>query len=416
MNKTPIIALAVTGALCCSLAYAAPDEDKLGKANGYPALTSRLDYLNQGNLVGSTTSMTKTYDSKVVTRSGPVRVLTPTAYATPIKYSNKGVEKDLTQILDTQRITSLIVLKGDKIITENYQYDRKPDQLFVGYSMSKTLVAILVGAALKDGVIKSLDDTVATYVKELDGSDYGKVTIRNLLRMSSGIKWKELGTTDDSYLAKLLDSTYRRKSGTGAMSFVKRLDADPSTPQGTKWNYNSADTQVLGLVLRAATGKTVTEYTSEKIWSKIGAEADAAWVVDYSGAESVFGYFNARPRDWARMALWMAEGMPDVVTPDYFREMTDTKAQPEYLGDRKIWKYYGYGYQTWLMPYHMRTFQFSGSWGQTIVVQPETKVVAVILKAMPTASGNLEQFLDDIFFWQGILRTAGGNTSMTAVK
>lgn len=416
MNKTTIIALTVTGAFCCSLVHAAPDEDKLGKANGYPALTSRLDYLSQGNLVGSITSMTKTYDSKVVTRSGPVRVLTSAAYATPIKYSHQGVTKDLREILDTQRITSLIVLKGDQIVTENYQYDRKPDQLFVGFSMSKTVAAILVGAALKDGAIKSLDDTTAMYVKELEGSDYGKVTIRNLLRMNSGIKWKELGTTDDSYLAKLLDSTYRRKVGNGATSFVKRQDADSATPQGTKWNYNSADTQVLGLVLRAATGKSVTDYTAEKIWSKIGAEADAAWVVDYSGAESVFGYFNARPRDWARMALWMAEGMPDVVTPEYFREMTDNKAQPEHLGDRKVWKYYGYGYQTWLMPYHTKTFQFSGSWGQTIVVQPDTKVVAVIMKAAPTASGNLEQFLDDIFLWQGILRSAGGNTSMTAAK
>jgi CubicO group peptidase (beta-lactamase class C family) len=404
-------------AMLAGVALAAPDEDILGKANGYPTVSSRSGILEEGNKVGTITGVDAVYDTHKVPRSGPVRELRPMTNPPALRYYTFNKQpRTIEDFLNTTRTTGLLIMKGNEIITERYQYDRKPDMKFHGFSMTKTVVGILVGIALKDGSIKSLDDTVDTYVQELKGYDYGKVTIRNLLRMSSGMLWHETEGTGSDDVTWLGNATYKQKGSSGGMAFVKTVRASSDTPQGTKWSYNSCDTEVLGLVLRAATGKGLAEYASEKLWSKIGAESDASWAVDWSGMETGFAYFSATLRDWGRLGLFMADGLKyngeRIVPDEYWEEMTSSDAQPDYLKARSIYQYYGYGYQTWIMPYYIKTFQFVGSWGQRIVVQPDSKIVMVVMQATQTQNETVDQFKDNLSFWHGILKSLGGSTGM----
>ena len=412
----PIVATCIAFAVC-SGAHAAPDEEELGKSQGYPNMGNRSSIYAQKNAVGSITSMDSLYKTNIVPKgSKPVREFGTPAFTAPIKYQFKGEEKTLDNWIENNRALATLVIKDNTMLVERYQYDRTSDMKFVGFSMSKTVVGFLVGAALKDGSIKSIDDTVGMYEKDLADSDYGKVTIRNLLRMNSGMKWYEMGRGDldpSSDVKDLADSTYRQYRSNGGVSFVKRLRANPDTLQGTVYNYSSADTFVLGTVLRAATNKTLAAYPSEKIWQNIGAEADASWNADYSGVEASFAYFNARPRDWARMALWMADGAvkEGVITADYWNEMTATDAQPARQKARSIFKYYGYGYQTWIMPYQTRTFALVGSWGQMIVVQPATKTVFIKLMARKTQKEDITTFQEDTYLVHGILKEVAKNAA-----
>ena len=150
------------------------------------------------------------------------------------------------------------------------------------FSMAKTIVAMLVGIALSEGAIQSLDDRAEKYVPELKGTPYGETSIRHLLTMSSGIRFSETysGTDDVATLVRL--SVLGESDGGAAtvMPFRTR-----ERPAGERYHYSSADTQVLGLVLRAATGRPLADYLSEKIWQPMGAEADASWLIDKGGYE-----------------------------------------------------------------------------------------------------------------------------------
>ncbi len=203
MKKLFVVAVLIVSAT----ALAAPDEDALCKSAGYPRM-NRDQWTEECYKVGSMSDMENVYKSAPVKATGTVRPLTKMANPPEIKYFQKGQQKTLQDLLDENRITGLLMLKGDQIAVERYQYDRKPEHKLNSYSMAKSVTAMLIGAALKDGKIKSLDDTVETYVPQLKGSDYGAVTIRNVLRMSSGIKWSEESGKDD-VSTTLANNTYR---------------------------------------------------------------------------------------------------------------------------------------------------------------------------------------------------------------
>jgi CubicO group peptidase (beta-lactamase class C family) len=387
-------------------ASAAPDEEELGKSNGYPSIKYGqwpTDY----NKIGSMTNMYNVYKSAVVHTGGDVRKLKQHPMPPSLKFFANGHAKMVDDLLDMERVTGLLILKDSQIVVERYQYDRQPEMKFLSYSMAKTITGILVGAALKDGYIKSLDDTAGQYVADLRNSDYGNITIRNLLRMGSGMKWVEHGAETGDDVGNLVYQTVKQggSGGVSAISSRKRSNV----PQGTEFNYNSADTFVLGLVLSAATGRSVADYTSEKIWSKIGAEDDAYWNVDWKGNAVNFAFFNARLRDYGCLALFISEGMKDIVSEEYLMEMTDVTRQPDHSKARAIYKYWGYGYQTWLLPYKTRTFAMLGSYGQLILMQPDTKICVVMTRAWKFQRSELKQFQFDIALVHGMLRSLGGN-------
>jgi CubicO group peptidase (beta-lactamase class C family) len=158
----------------------------------------------------------------------------------------------------------------DTILFEHYQYARTDRHRFLSHSMAKTITAMLIGIAISEGAIKSIDDPAATYVPQLVGTEYGQTAIRDLLHMASGVAFSENYDGKDDY-SRLMADLSRKPTADNISQFNTRV-----APPGTKWNYSSAESLVLGLVLRAAIQRPITDYLREKIWQPIGTEANAS--------------------------------------------------------------------------------------------------------------------------------------------
>lgn len=275
--------------------------------------------------------------------------------------------------------TGLLVAVDDTIQIERYQYARSETHRFVSFSMAKTICAILVGLAVADGAIASIDDPAETYVPALAGSEYGRTPIRHLLTMSSGVQFREdYDGADDA--AKLSRALLLGPGGAGAVRQFNTRDAVP----GARWYYASSETFVLGLVLTGALKRPVAEYLSERLWQPIGAEADANWVIDRTGQETTHGTFSAVLRDYARLGRLLANGGKtgerQVIPADWLREMTRMHFNSNQTG-----RWLGYGFQTWIFPENDGSFALLGVRGQAIFVDPARKLVMVHTAVRPDA-------------------------------
>ncbi|HXI37934.1 MAG TPA: serine hydrolase, partial [Burkholderiales bacterium] len=214
------------------------------------------------------------------------------------------IDKLVDAFMDAHPNTGLLVLKGDTVLAERYQYGRSAQNRFESASVAKTVLGMLVGIAVSEGKIKSLDDKAEQYVPDLKGHAYGETSIRDLLTMSSGIAFTETDLSTRNEGTKLIANTIFQKTEGGADA-VKEFDRR-AAPAGTRFNYASADSEVLGLVLARATGQPVATYLSEKIWQPMGAEANATWLIDKGGYEATYCCLNAVLRDFARFGMLLA--------------------------------------------------------------------------------------------------------------
>ena len=280
------------------------------------------------------------------------------------------------------------MIKDGEILLERYQYDRKPAHRFVSHSMAKSIVSLAVGMALAEGKIASLDDVVSKYVPKLAGSPYGETSIRNVLRMSSGVQFSEVYDGKDD-LTRF--SILRNASGS---IVALRAFGTREVEQGTRFHYASSETVILAVLLRAVTGTTLSEYLTERLWQPMGAEADATWIKTPDGTEAALGNFNATLRDYGRLGVLLANdgavGTTQVVPKDYLLEATDWHRQPDAFAPKRATPYFGYGYQFWLFPGEKRRFALLGVYGQSIFVDPELKLVMVITAAAKNASVGKE--------------------------
>jgi CubicO group peptidase (beta-lactamase class C family) len=404
-------------ALASSVAAAAPDEAELGKGSGYPVqrLHPGFSLLNDWYKVGTFSDMDRVFWPREVAAAPTASPLLPPEGAFSVEYPYEGRTYTLEDFLARQRVTGLLILKGDRIVLERYQYDRKPEQRFTSMSMAKTVVALLAGIALKEGKIASLDDPAEKYAPALKGTAYGPVAIRQLLRMSSGAKWSDrVVANQDTDIAQLTTDTYYQR-GRGGASALARV-RDSVAPPGTVFNYASAETFALGLVLRGAIREDLTSYLSERLWKPLGAEAGASWLIDASGVESAFCCLNARLRDYGRLGLLMANDGAwngrEIVPKQFMLEATDASLQPEYLKPRKASQFFGYGYQTWLYPYRARTFQARGLFGQEIIVQPDSKIVVVMTSVSKTPDTTSAVFVERNYFVGAVLKALGGSAEV----
>jgi CubicO group peptidase (beta-lactamase class C family) len=247
--------------------------------------------------------------------------------------------------------------------------------------MAKTVIAMLVGVALQEGRIRSLDDLAQDYAPGLQGTEYGKTPLRHLLTMSSGVQFREeYDGQDDS--ARLSRASFMGQSEGGA-SVAKLFNRRIAAP-GERWYYASAETFVLALVLRQAIGQDIATYFSDKIWKPLGAEQEATWLVDASGLEVGYMGFNATLRDYGRLAMMMARsGVAQgrqLVPAAWVQEMTQAHFLPSRTG-----RWFGYGYQTWIFPDLDGTYAFQGVRGQAIYVDPSRQLVMVHLAVRPSA-------------------------------
>jgi len=400
LRRAIAFAIGLAVALC---AHAEVDKSELRGPFGY-ARGSVDTGLQEAFIVDTASNPDKVFAAKRVARSGPVWEL---PLGTPIdpdkvRYAFKGANPTLSEYLAKTRTTALLVIKDGKIVFEKYQYDRKPDQRFLSFSMAKTVTAILVGIALEDGLILSLDDTAATYVPQLRDSAYGKATLRQLLTMTSGVRWDDAPTgSSSSDLLKLTDCHIRHRGCESSVALLASHREQEWTP-GSRFSYSGGDTLALGHVLRAVTGQDVSAFMERRLWSRLGAEGDAAWMVDRQGVESFFGFFAATLRDYGRLGMLMANrgtarGTEAILSQRYWTEMTT--AQLPASQPRVATSYFGYGYQLWLDP-KPGVFCFRGLRGQSIYVDVPKQLVLVRLGVdrVDDAEGSRERD----YVWHGV--------------
>jgi CubicO group peptidase (beta-lactamase class C family) len=401
---------------CVSVA-AAPDEDGLGKAEGYPhqRLAPDFSLLIDKYKIGNFTSMDQIFWPREIASAAPARTLSKASEAFAVRYEYGGRTFTIEDILARQRITGLLILKDESIVYEAYQYDRTATSKFASFSMAKTVVGLLTGIALGEGRIASLDDQAAKYAPDLRDTAYGKVSVRDLLRMSSGAKWSDrviAGQATD--IGQLTADTYFRRAR-GGPSSLQRVRESVSAP-GTVFNYSSAETFALGLVVRGAVGGDLSAYAAEKLWKPMGAEAPASWLTDWSGAEAAFCCLNARLRDYGRLGMLLAAdgeyNGKQIIPREFLLDGTDPARQPEYLKPRRATPFFGYGYQAWLYPYRTRTFQARGLFGQEIVVQPSSRIVVVFTSALRTPDVPNDIFVERNYFVGAVLKALGGQADV----
>ncbi len=374
------VAIALLGGAVVTLTsptIAAPDEERLGKASGYPIGTPSNWFFDEKVRVGSFSHLDRIFPHATLKRAPRPLPLPAAQNAPSIRYTFKGQTFGIGDFLARQRITGLLILKDGQIVAEHYQYDRTPAHRLVSQSMAKSITSLAVGFAVAEGKIRSLDDRAAEYVPELAGTGYGETTLRNLLRMASGIRFSE--TYDGKDDAKRLGDT-RAKAGTVA---ALRDFSERDAPQGTRFHYATSETIALLAVVRRAIGGSVSDYLAERLWQPMGAEADATWITGrVDGYENGGGRFNAVLRDYGRLGVLLAnDGAIDgrqIIPKDYLLEATDWRKQPEAFRPGKATSYFGYGYQFWTFPGDKRRFALLGVYGQSIFVDPGLKLVMVI--------------------------------------
>src|SRR5258705_7404848 len=311
-----------------------PDADEQGAREGYP-LGSRMTFFRVPYLVGSQSHQDEIFPAHVVRRATNPSPLTRRASEPALRYEYQGQTFDLDDYLARNPATGLLVARDDTILVERYQYARTDRDRFTSWSMAKTVTSMLIGIAIGEGRIRSVDDPAATYVPALAGTEYGRTSLRHLLQMSSGVRFVEEYTGVDD-VSRLATETFRQL-GPGGVASVTPFN-ERAVPAGTKFSYASVETEVLGLVLAAAVGRPVAEYLRDKIWQPIGAEADATWIIDRSGQEVTFCCFNAVLRDYARLGLLLAHDGNwrgrQIVPAAWVREATSVRAHPPHLRPR----------------------------------------------------------------------------------
>lgn len=286
---------------------------------------------------------------------------------------------DPSAYMAAQRIAGVLVIQDGKVRLERYGLGIGPDTRWVSFSMTKSLTSTLVGTALKSGAIKSLDDPVTRYLPGLSGGGYDGVTIRQLLTMTSGVAWNEDYADPKSDVARFLQEPIVAGQDP-VVTYMARLPR--AHPPGTRWNYSTGETNLVGALVAAAEKRPLAELLSDRIWSRAGMEADAVWALDQGGREIGGCCVSATLRDWGRIGLMAQDGgllRGGSIVPDgWFAEATAKHAETGTPGR-------GYGFQWWTEDDGV--FSANGIFGQSIRVDPKRRLVIVILSAWPQAVG-----------------------------
>lgn len=315
--------------------------------------------------------MERLFPGHVVGTHGPAR---PLPAGAPLRVDAGAVDAWMV----AHNTSGVIVLQDGKVRLEHYARGYAASGRWTSFSVAKSFTSTLVGAAIRDGYIGSVDEPVTKYIPELAGSGYDGVTIRQLLTMTSGVRWNEDYTDLKSDVAQL----FIRPVPAGEDATVAYMRTLPrATPPGEQWVYKTGETNLIGVLVRRATGKPLANYLSERVFGPAGMEADGFWMVDENGQEIGGCCLSLRLRDYARMGLFALEGGKGVVPTGWFAAATAAQTSTGAPG-------YGYGYQWWTYP--EGRFGAQGIFGQSILVDPKTRVVIAINSAWPKASDRAQ--------------------------
>lgn len=288
-------------------------------------------------------------------------------------------ESEFEEFLTEQKVAGLLILQDGMVRTERYALGLTEAGRWTSQSVAKSVTSTLVGAAIKDGHITSVNDYVTDYIPDIKGSAYENVTVHHLLTMTSGVRWKEAYTNGTSDNFKF----FRDPVDPGidhTVSYMRRLPAEAEP--GKKWLYKTGETHLLGVLVSSATGQTLSSYLSSKIWAPYGMEQKATWILNRTDRELAGCCLQMKLRDLARFGQFVLEGGringESIVPDDWFLTATQTQIP--------IWGGLGYGYLWWT--YADGTFQALGAHGQMIHIDPVRRLVVAINSAWPEAESD----------------------------
>jgi CubicO group peptidase (beta-lactamase class C family) len=323
------------------------------------------------------------FKTHTIARGKTVHPLPVAAKQIEPTFAYNGKTWTIDEYMAAYRVSGLLVLKDGKIVMEKYALGRKASDRWTSFSVAKSVTSTLVGAAIQDGSIKSINDPVTKYVTDLKGSAYEGVSVRQMLMMSSGVKWNEDYTDPNSDVAKAGDKV--TEPGVNPMvSYLRKLPR--AHEPGTTWHYNTGETDLVGVLVSKATGKTLAQYASEKIWKPYGMEQDGAWMTDPGGQERGGCCISMTLRDYGRVGLFIAgDGVANgkqIVPKWWVADATKREIASPEINEGKG----GYGYFWWIRP--NGSYQAVGIFGQAISTFPAEHLIIVQNSAWPAATGK----------------------------
>lgn len=322
--------------------------------------------------------MQEIFPAHRVAAGGTVRVLPMGAPLRPEWEDDTTVDA----YLDVNHLAGVMVLQDGAVRLERYAAGHGPQTRWTSFSVAKSVTSLLLGVALKRGEIASLDDRLDLYINELHDFPYGEVTVRELLTMTSGIRWNEDYEDAQSdvarmYMAPCIDGEAH------ILSYMKALPRE--WPAGTHWNYSTGETDLLGILVQRATGQTLADYLSATLWQPGGMAADAWWLADECDGSNIGGSgLSATLGDYARIGQFMLEGAriggEPVPAAEWLRDATRLLQPVDQAGTR------GYGYLWWIDP--DGSYAALGIFGQLVFVDPVRRLVIAQFGTWPQADGR----------------------------
>tara|TARA_E500000178_G_scaffold167795_1_gene167178 strand:- start:301 stop:1518 length:1218 start_codon:yes stop_codon:yes gene_type:complete len=315
------------------------------------------------------------FPTRVIRNSGEASPLPPAQVdLSSVRFTAN--EKDMTvgELLDSEQMMGLLVVQDGKVLMEHYAADHGADVPWVTFSVTKSVTSLLIGAAIHDGYIDSVADPIVKYLPRLAGSEYGESRVQDILQMASGIAWNEDYEDPESDVARAA-----ALNGVALTDYLVQLPR--VAPPGTRFNYNTAESNLLGEVLRSAIGMNAAPYLSQKIWQPMGMQSDANWLLSLPEDRETGGCcISATLRDYARLGLFaLADGvLPDGtrILPEGWMAASTTPSEG----------YDGYGYKWWLDA--DGRYGAYGIFGQTIAVDPKAKLVIAVHSNAQAADGS----------------------------
>ncbi len=286
------------------------------------------------------------------------------------------LQRDIRDYMADTNAAGVMVLRDGRVRFEDYALGMSADDRWTSFSVAKSFTSTLLGAAVRDGAVASLDDSVATYIPEMVGSPYEQVTVRQLATMTSGIKWNESYTDPASDVARMASIA----AAPGEDQIVNQLKALPrEAPAGEKWVYKTGETNLLGVLVERAVGMSLADYAKVKIVNPAGFAGDMFWMSEQAGRSIGGCCLSLRLADYARMGQFALEGGDGIVPAGWFADATAPQVKFNDAGA-------GYGYQWWT--FDGGNWGAQGIFGQAITVMPESGTVIAIISNWSGATDN----------------------------
>ncbi len=338
-----------------------------------------------------------------------------------VRYQWQGHQQQLTDYLKDQSVTGLLIIKDGRIAYEYYGAGNTERTLWTSRSVAKSVVSVLTGIAVHEGLIHSMDDSITQYLPELSHTAWDGVSLRQLIRHTSGVAWNEHYADPNSDFAKLTRCEASSEPYDCVLKLISGLLRVEGVKPGERWSYNTAGAWIMGRVLEKATGMPIASYLESRLWSRYAMEHDGVWQALVPGQIDMGGHgFNATLKDWGRFAWFVAGGGvlrngEHLLDSDWIAQSTDwTQAKGSVTPAAPQGQF---GYQWWYSNVEpgrggdahvdetaRQTFWAEGIYGQTLAINPKEKLVLVQWSTWAAAETPASLYDEQALFFDGLVR------------